>query len=196
MSLQITPGQTITEPVTLAVLKARIKLTSTADDAQLTGIIIQAREYAERVSRRSLAYKEYTYTMDRFPWPHEPIRVPVPPLINLASITYYDDTLTQQTLPADEYWIAGAQYPALIAPKPGLIWPPTARVPGAVTLSFSAGYGYPGVAQNGSMPAIPPGPPMPTSWANNITDIAVFAYENAGVVLPEKLVQIPKIYVF
>ena len=63
MSLQYIPGQTIAEPVTLAQLNLRLKLTSTADDTQLTGIITQAREVAERVSRRSLAYKSYAYTL-------------------------------------------------------------------------------------------------------------------------------------
>lgn len=195
MSLQIVPT-TITEPVTLAMLHARMKLTSTVDDAQLTGIIPQAREFAERVSRRSLAYKSYAYFMDRFPYPHEPIRVPVPPLIGLTSITYYDETLTEQTLDPSEYWVAVAQIPALIAPVPGIVWPPTARVPGSVTLNFTAGYGYPGAAQNGDTPAIPPGPVLPASWANAIMDIAVFIYENPAVPVPESLVQIPKVYVF
>jgi uncharacterized phiE125 gp8 family phage protein len=183
MSLQIVPSS-ITEPVTLAVLKARIKLTSTADDVQLTGIITQAREFAERVSRRSLAVKSYAYTMDHFPPPYERvIRVPVPPLIGLTAITYFDETLTEQTLDPSEYWVAPAQIPALIVPTPGNVWPSVARVPGAVTLSFTAGYGAGGQA-------------LPVSWANNIADIAVFAYENAGVPIPENLVQIPKVYVF
>jgi uncharacterized phiE125 gp8 family phage protein len=195
MSLQIEPT-TITEPVTLAALKARMKLTSTADDTQLTGIITQAREIAERVSRRCLAYKSLAYTMDRFPYPHEPIRVPVPPLISLTSITFFDETVTEQTLDPSEYWVAAQQIPALIAPKPGIVWPPTARLPGAVTLNFTAGYNYPGAAAVGSTPAIPPGPALPVSWANNIMDLAVFIYENAGVRVPESLVQIPKVYVF
>ena len=196
MSLQIQAG-TITEPVTLAALKSRIHLTSTSDDTSLTGIITQAREFAERVSRRSLAYASFVYTLDRFPYPHEPIRVPVPPLISLTSISYYDDTLTTPiTLDPSEYWTAPAQIPALIVPTPGNVWPCAARVPGAVSLAFTAGYGYPGAAASGSTPAIPPGPALPVSWLNNLVDIAVFAYENAGVAIPESLVQIPKVYLF
>jgi uncharacterized phiE125 gp8 family phage protein len=193
MSLQIEPT-TITEPVTLAALKARMKLTSTADDTQLLGIITQAREIAERVSRRCLAYKFLAYIMDRFPYPHEPIRVPVPPLIKLVSITYLDETVTEQTLSPAEYWVAAQQIPALIAPMPTVVWPTTARLPGAVTLNFTAGYNYPGDAT--VTPHVPPGPELPVSWANNIMDLAVFIYENAGVRAPENLVQIPKVYVF
>lgn len=196
MSLQIIPGQTIAEPVTLAQLKLRLKLTSTADDTQLTGIITQAREVAERVSRRSLAYKSYAYTLDHFPWPYAPIRVPSPPLIAVTSITYFDNTLTEQTLDPSEYWVALNQSPALVALVPTNVWPNVGRVPGAVTLSINAGYGYPGAAEVGDTPAIPPGPVIPVSWANNILDIAVFAYENAGATIPDTLVQIPKVYVF
>ena len=193
MSLQIATT-TITEPVTLAALKARLVLTSTADDARLPGIITQAREIAERVSRRCLTYKSCAYTMDRFPYPHEPIRVPVPPLISLLSITYFDETVTEQTLDSSEYWVADQQIPALISPMPGMVWPPTARLPGAVTLNFTAGYNYPG--DTTVTPHVPPGPVLPVSWANSITDLAVFIYENAGVRVPENLVQIPKVYVF
>ena len=194
MSVQIVPGQTITEPVTLAALKMRLHLTSTADDAALTGIITQAREFAERVSRRSLAYKSYAYYLDRFPYPHEPIRVPAPPLISLTSITYYDETLTEQTLLAAEYWTTPAQVPALVIPVPGNVWPSAARVPGSVVINFNAGFGYPG--DTTTTPPTPAGPVIPVSWANNITDIAVFAYENAGAPIPESLVQIPKVYIF
>ena len=193
MSLQIVPLQTITEPVTLDQMHARLHLSSTGDDTSIAGIITQAREFAERVSRRSLAYKSYAYYMDRFPYPHEPIRIPAPPLISLTQISYYDDTLTEQILDPSEYWTAPAQIPALIVPTPGNVWPCAGRVPGSVILQFTAGYGFPG---NAGTPALPPGPELPVSWANNIMDIAVFAYENAGVPIPENLVQIPKVFVF
>lgn len=196
MSLLPVVGQTITEPVTLAALHGRLHLTSTSDDTALLGIITQAREFSERVSRRALAYRSFAYTLDRFPFPHEPIRVPVPPLISLDSITFFDDTLTEQTLDPTDYWVAYAQLPALIVPVPGTVWPCAARVPGAVTLNFEAGYGYPGAAAVGSTPAIPPGPALPVSWANSIMDVAVFIYENAGTPIPEALVQIPKIFLF
>lgn len=197
MSLQIVPGQTLTEPVSLDALKARLHLTSVADDPTLLGIITQAREFAERVSRRALVYKSCLYYMDRFPYPREPIRVPVPPLISLASINYYDDTLsTPIVLDPSEYWTAPAQIPALIVPTPGNVWPCAARVPGAVWLTFTVGYDYPGAPANGGNAAIPPGPELPTGWRNNIMDIAVFAYDNPGVAIPEELVQVPKVFVF
>lgn len=196
MSTLLVPGQTITEPVSLDVLKARLHLVSISDDASLTGIITQAREFAERVSRRALAYASYVTTLDRFPFPHEPIRLSMPPLISLTSITFYDDTLTLQTLDPSEYWTAPAQIPALIVPTPSNVWPCAGRVPGSVMLNFTAGYGYPGAPAVGSNAAISPGPALPISWLNNIVDIAVFAYENAGVPIPETLVQIPKVYVF
>ena len=195
MYLQTTVQPT-TEPVAVDDVKARLRLTTTADDVTIAGQITQAREFAEKVSRRSLAYKSYSGFLDRFPFPHEPIRMPVPPIVSVTAIKFYDSTLTQQTWDPTEYWVASAQSPALIVPIPGLIYPPTASVPGAVEVDFAAGWGYPGAPASGGTPAIPAGPALPSDWQRSIQDVAVFIYEHPGEPIPEALVQIPKVYVF
>lgn len=134
MSLQITSTTPPTEPVAVDDVKARLRLTTTADDATIALQITAAREFAEKVTRRSLCFKSYAYIIDRFPFPHEPIRVPVPPLIAVTGITFLDSTLTEQTWDPADYFIAGKQSPALIVPVPGIIYPPTAHVPGAVEI--------------------------------------------------------------
>jgi hypothetical protein len=162
----------------------------------LAGQITQAREFCERVSRRSLAYKSYALSLDRFPYPQEPIRLPAPPLVYVAGITYYDPALALQTWDPTEYWWTPAQVPALIVPIPGLIYPSPAHIPGAVEVSFAAGWGSPAIAASGNIPAIPAGPPLPSSWARSIQDVTIFIYENPGAPVPESLCQIPKVYVF
>lgn len=177
MYLQVTIEPTA-EPVTVDDVKARLRLTNTIDDAMLAGNITQARQFAEKISHRSLALKTYLGTEDRFPYPREPIRVDRPPLVSVTSIKYYDDTLTQQTWDSSEYWVAKAQEPGLILPKPGLIYPSTARVPSAVEVVFTAGAA------------------IPADWQRTIQDIAIFIYEHPGDAIPEALVQIPKVFVF
>lgn len=138
MSLQIIEAPA-TEPVTVAEVKARLRLTTAADDTLLGQAIRAAREFAEKVTRRSLVAKSYAYIMDRFPYPGEPIRVPAPPLVSVTTIKYLDGALVWQTWDAAEYFVAAKQIPGLIVPKPNCTYPAPANVPGAVEVSFTAG---------------------------------------------------------
>lgn len=167
------------EPVTVDEVKARLRLTSTDDDAAISTYIVAAREHAERVSRRSLAAKEYVHVIDRFPPPSEPIRLPNPPLAAVSAITFIDSTLTSVAWDPSEYFVAANQAPALVVPKPGSTYPSTGNVPGAVAVLYTTGPDT-----------------LPASWAQNIIEIAVYIYDHPGEVVPASLVTIPKIYVY
>jgi uncharacterized phiE125 gp8 family phage protein len=140
MSLQITTPP-VAEPVTLDEVKALLRLTSTADDALITSLITPARVFAEKFSRKSLVSKGYSLSLARFPWPHEPIILPVPPVSAVGAITYLDETGTQQTWDASEYVVGLNQVPAVIVLVPGVIYPSTWRAPSlaTVTIPFTAG---------------------------------------------------------
>jgi uncharacterized phiE125 gp8 family phage protein len=190
MSLQIKTPPTV-EPVTLVEVKQRLRLTTTDDDAAITGHIVAAREFAEKVSRRSLAVKSYAYGMDRFPHPYEPIVLPAPPLVSVTAVKYLDEALTQQTWDPTEYYVASNNVPALIVPKPGLIYPSTGRVPGAVEVDFDGGF----------TPA-----QCPEHLKEGIRQLAVHIYEHPEAVTSEGLKEAPlalmsfftanKVYVF
>jgi len=188
MALQITTPPP-TEPVTTAEVKARLRLTTTADDSTIASNIVSAREYAEKVTRRSLAYKSYAYFLDRFPCPGDPIRLPVPPLISVTAIKYFDSTLTLQTWDAAEYFVAPMQSPGLIITKPGFIYPCPGDVPGAVEIDFASGYGYLGDAQ--ATPPIAAGPVCPEHLKEGIRQLAVHIYEHPSAVTPEGLKEAP-----
>lgn len=184
MSLQTISGQTIIEPVTLADLKSRIKLTATADDSQLTGIITAAREFAERISNRCLTKRQLIYYRDNFPWPNEPMIIPAPPLVSVDLIEYLTvdqttDADTWLTWDPTEYRVATFNVPAVVSAKAGA-YPCPVRTPGNVRVTFTAGSTD----------------PLPQHWQLNLQDIAVFIYENAGVTVPTSLVTIPKIHYF
>ena len=172
--------QPTSEPVSLDDVKARLRLTSTDDDALITAYISAAREHAERVSRRSLAAKQYSQIFDRFPFANEPIRLTNPPVVSVDAIRYLDYTLTSQTWEPSAYFVAANQSPALVIPAPGNCYPPTAFVPGAVEVDFTTGPSVDG---------------LPVSWKQNIIEIAVFIYDHPGEIVPASLVTIPKIFV-
>ena len=180
MSLQTVSGQTINEPVTLAALKARIKLTSTADDTQLTGLITAAREFSERISNRCLAPRQLVEYRDGFPYPTKELQIPRPPLVSVDKVEYLDDDYqTWLTWDPSEYWVALNNVPAILQPRRGFIYPSTlAHTAGCVRLTFTAGTD------------------IEAHWALNLEDIAIFMYENAGVAVPTSLVTIPKIHYF
>ena len=181
MSLIITT-QPSAEPVTLAEAKARLKLTSTADDTAITGYIVSAREFAERVSRRSLAQKVYKAYFDRFPSPGTPLRIPAPPLVSVATVKYLDSALVLQTWDSAEYFVAANQEPGLILPKPSNVYPSAAWMPDSVEVQFMAGAG------------------TERTWWNqvrtSVLNIVVYLFDHPGQEIPENLVQIPKVYVF
>ena len=182
MSLQTVSGQTIIEPVTLDALKSRIKLTSTADDAQLTGLITAGREFAERISNRCLAHRQFIEYRDNFPWPSHGLLIPRPPLVSVDLVEYMeDDYQTWTAWDPTEYWVALNNVPAILQPRKGFTYPAAlGQTPGCVRITFTAGETN----------------PLPQHWQLNLQDITVFMYENAGVPVPTNLVTIPKIHYF
>lgn len=181
MSLQTVPGQTIIEPVTLTELKSRIKLTSTADDTQITGLITAAREFAERISNRCLATRQLVEYRDSFPYPTKELQIPRPPLVSVDKVEYLDDDYQTWLLwDPSEYWVAPFNVPAILQPRRGFTYPPTiTHAAGCARITYTAG-----------------ADPIEKHWQLNIADIAVFMYENAGVPVPTNLVTIPKVHYF
>lgn len=152
MNLRISTQPAI-EPVTVDEIKSHLRLDTTADDALLASLGTAAREFAEKVTKRSLAYKGYVASYDRFPSPGEPIRIPAPPLGEVTEITYLDSEQETQTWDSSEYYVAANQEPALIVPKPGKVYPCPPRLPGSVEVHFNAGYNAYGY---GTIPRILP----------------------------------------
>lgn len=178
MSLQILTGPSA-EPITLAEVKARLRLTATTDDVTITAQITAAREFAEKVTRRSLAVKTYAAFFDRFPVSREPIRIPVPPLLSVQAIKYTDNSLEVQTWDASEYYVASMQSPGLIVPKPTVIYPSPVAIPGAVEVDFTAGYGAEG------------GPAIPEHLREGIRQLTIYIYEHPEVITPDGLKEAP-----
>ena len=174
MSLQIITQPTA-EPVTVDEVKKRLRLTTDTDDSMIGTQITAAREYAEKVTRRSLAVKGYAAFFDRFPVPGAPIRIPVPPLVSVTAIKYLDSSLEAQTWDAAEYFVASQQTPGLIVPKPGFVYPSPVLVPGAVEIDFTAGSGS----------------DTPEHLKEGIRQLAVHLYEHPEAITSEGLREAP-----
>jgi hypothetical protein len=63
------------------------------------------------------------------------------PLIAVSSISYYDAAGVQQTLTAGtDYGVDATSCPGRVFPAPGTNWPATQDRPGAVLVTYTAGY--------------------------------------------------------
>lgn len=141
------------EPVTLAEAKAHCRISIDDDDDLVDGLIVAARQMVEGELRRALISQRWELTLDGFPaadhwmlWRASPglrddsIRLPMPALLSVESITYVDTDGTTQTLDEADYQVITGT-PGAIHPAYGTCWPSTRCQPEAVTVSFTAGYG-------------------------------------------------------
>lgn len=130
------------EPVTLMQAKAHLRVDSSDDDALITRLIESAREHVENVTRRSYIQRVYRMTMDEF----DEVELPFPPAISVSSITYKDANGATQTLSTSVYEVAtdSELYPGIVRLAYNQEWPETLDQPGAVTITWTAGYGSSG----------------------------------------------------
>ncbi len=89
---------------------------------------------------RALMTQTWDMVLERFPPCTRIIRLPLPPLRSVISITYLDPDGATQTFSADAYRVVPDDQGGIIALKPSEAWPSVLCGPGAVTIRFVAGY--------------------------------------------------------
>lgn len=88
---------------------------------------------------RELVNQTWKLTLDEFPC--DKITLPLSPLQEVESITYIDTNGDEQELAEDDDYTIIESEPAQIIPAYGKCWPSTRCYPGAVKVTFKAGYG-------------------------------------------------------
>lgn len=119
------------------------------DDTLIDDLIAAAAAHMDGrdgVLGRALLTQTWTLALDDFPcetWddPFAGIRVPLPPLQSVTSITYLDGQGDSQTLATSVYAVDTTSQPGVISLKSGQSWPSVQDVRNAVTITFVAGYG-------------------------------------------------------
>jgi uncharacterized phiE125 gp8 family phage protein len=168
ISLVRTVAPTV-EPVTLDEAKDQCRVDNDNDNAYIETLITAARIHVEKQTNRALLLQTWRMSLDRFPgyqpwnlgspfapvvgrqfstsyvcgrYMQPPLLLPKPPLIEVASIKYYDINGSQQTLDPSLYIVNSDGEPATIYPIPFTWWPATIwGRPDAVQVTFTAGYG-------------------------------------------------------
>jgi uncharacterized phiE125 gp8 family phage protein len=136
----ITPPAVL--PVSASEARDHIRAGDEADDLTLDRLIrtaTAALEGPHGLLSRALVPQVWRLDLDAFP---DVISVPLPPCQAVTSVTYLDGTGAQQTLAPSAYVVRGLGDPdgATIHRAAGATWPTTWSYPGAVSISFTAGY--------------------------------------------------------
>lgn len=122
------------EPLTLAAVKAHLRVDIDDDDALITALITAAREVAETRTGRALMPQTWALNLDEFP-PSirsgslerimfgDPIRLPKPPIQSVTSITYVDSLNVTHTMATTDYQVDTTCEPGRIVPAFAKSWP-------------------------------------------------------------------------
>jgi uncharacterized phiE125 gp8 family phage protein len=130
------------EPVSLDDARAHCRVYSTDEDGYLSGLLVKARRYVERVLDRQLITATWQLDLEGFP---DEIELRKLPVSSIDKIEYADpDTgvMTELAVTQYQYATLTPDEPARIAPAYGLCWPSVrGDVYSSVRITFKAGYG-------------------------------------------------------
>lgn len=125
------------EPVTLAEAKAQTRVLHDSEDALLNAYIAAARQHAEEYTKRSLITQTWRATWDSFEGPR--LYLPRPPILTVEAVAYTDYDGAEQALADYQTSLAGVR--PFVTPAYGGDWPLAREIPGAVSVTYTAGYG-------------------------------------------------------
>lgn len=128
------------EPLTLAEVKAHLRLDGADEDALLASLIRTAREHLERETGLCLISQAWRLYLDR--WPKDVIvRILKFPVQSIEAVTVYEADGTAVDLPLQDHLLDGEGRPARLwlrkPPEPG-------QAVNGIEIDFSAGYGEAG----------------------------------------------------
>ncbi len=143
--IQVTAATTT--PVSLTQVKQHLGISSNYDDARLMSYLEAAISLVENETNLCLCPQTWTEVYALFPH-GKPIETRRAPIASITSLTYYDETNTQQTLVegTDYYALLPYKAPAVLTPigtgaDLWIDWPTEYRYrPDCVQLTYSAGW--------------------------------------------------------
>lgn len=124
--------------ISLADLKAEVRVTHSHEDALLQRKLDAAIDHVESYTRATIDATMLTHVLDAFPC--GPIRLPRGPVKSVTSIKYiHPSTGMEVTLPPDRYEVDTVGVPGWVAPATAG-WPATMATINAVRIAYVAGY--------------------------------------------------------
>jgi len=140
--VQIDPPEAL--PVSLDDAKAHLRVTVADEDDLISGLIRMATarlDGRDGLLGRALAPQTWQLVRHGFPGKAAPIMLPLPPLMSVDTVAYFDPDGAGQMLDAVDYRvIGGGGGPSTLLPAQNKTWPATLDELESVTITFTAGY--------------------------------------------------------
>ncbi|WP_337186585.1 hypothetical protein [Phenylobacterium sp.] len=131
----------IADALSLEDARSHLNLTGVADhDGVLAGFIADAIATFEGPSGIGVCLIEQTWRLSLDRWPAR-IDVPLGPVSAVVDVTYLDPIGAEQPLDPDDYVFDLDRRPLRIWPAEGVSWPAHKVGPGAIKVTFKAGFG-------------------------------------------------------
>ncbi|WP_417667351.1 head-tail connector protein [Roseibium sp.] len=126
------------EPVSVADMRAHLRLPGTQEDGLLAELVVAARQQVERETGRALISQGWRLYLEHWPVGRI-IQLPVAPVIEVSEISAYDLGGHAQLLDPDDYTLDRSVSPARIRVKVGAGLPSSSLL--GLEIDFTAGYG-------------------------------------------------------
>jgi len=127
--------QPLSEPVSVSELKTQLRIEHSEDDAYLFGLIVAARQYAEKATGNVFITQTWDIPFTDF----SSLEIPIRPIKSIESITYVDTDGNNQTLSDSVYFLDDYGFRAHINLGYGEQWPSIRDQKNAVIVRVVAG---------------------------------------------------------
>lgn len=129
----------VSEPVTLAEVKAHLRVEQNADDSLLSALITAARLLVEQQTGRALLPQTWRLWLDM--WPDDvKLVLPKPPLRSVTNVTLYAADDSSAVWTSSAYRVDSAVQLGQIQLREGQGWPSLSRSQSGLSITFVAGY--------------------------------------------------------
>lgn len=138
MALVLTSGPA-QEPLTLADVKAHLRIDATNEDVLLASLMLTSRLHIEAVLDLALVTQSWMMVIDKWP-PGDWLEIPMSPLQSITAVRVKTSASTTVVVPPAHYSVEISSKP------PRLVWTNAARTgpgvaAGGIEIDFTAGFG-------------------------------------------------------
>lgn len=150
------------EPVSIADLKAQLRIDGTSEDAELSLYITAAREQIEELTGRALITQSWRLTLDQWPgsrrvwWDgvqqgaigdiegahaFNAVQIPRYRLQAIDAIRVFNEDGAASAVSVSDFVVDTEQEPGRLVLRSGAVWPVALQTANAVEIDYTAGYG-------------------------------------------------------